>query len=157
MYYEVIIQTRGVSMKKITILTWVMVSLFGLTPLARAEVLNMPEPSEPAAVTPPPEPAPAPAPENVPAPAPAPDSVQESAPETAPTAAPETAPATVTETTSTTVPGRGMHMDQVEARFGSPREKIPAVGEPPITRWVYSNYTVYFERDIVIDSVLHHN
>lgn len=63
---------------------------------------------------------------------------------------------TITQTTSQTVPGRGMHMDQVEAKFGAPKEKIPAVGNPPISRWVYDNYTVYFERDIVLDSVLHH-
>jgi hypothetical protein len=67
-------------------------------------------------------------------------------------------PATsITQTTSQTMPGRGMHMDQVEAKFGTPKEKIPAVGNPPISRWVYDNYTVYFERDIVLDSVLHHH
>jgi len=78
-------------------------------------------------------------------------------PEPGDAAAPPPAPATtVTETTSKTIPGRGMHMDQVEARFGAPKEKIPAVGDPPITRWVYDNYTVYFERDIVLDSVIHH-
>ncbi|MBI1421891.1 MAG: hypothetical protein GC149_00410 [Gammaproteobacteria bacterium] len=102
-------------MKKTIILTWALFAVFGLSPLAGADVLTMPQ-SEPAAP-----------PAN-----------------------------TVTETTSQTVPGRGMHMDQVEARFGAPKEKIPAVGEPPITRWVYDNYTVYFEHDIVLDSVIHH-
>ena len=67
-----------------------------------------------------------------------------------------TPPTTITETSSQTVPGRGMHMDQVEARFGAPSEKLPPVGEPPITRWVYGNYTVYFEHDIVLHSVTHH-
>lgn len=60
------------------------------------------------------------------------------------------------ETTSlTTLPGRGMSMEQVEARFGAPSEKIPAVGEPPISRWVYSNFTVYFEHNLVLHSVTH--
>lgn len=81
----------------------------------------------------------------------------ESSEAAAPPPAPAPAPAdTVTQSTSQTMPGRGMHMDQVEARFGEPKEKIPAVGQPPITRWVYGNYTVYFEYNIVLDSVIHH-
>ena len=59
------------------------------------------------------------------------------------------------ETTSQTLPGRGMSMEQVEARFGLPTEKIPAVGEPPISRWVYSGFTVYFENNLVLHSVTH--
>ena len=53
------------------------------------------------------------------------------------------------------VPGNGMNMDQVMQRFGEPKEKSAAVGEPPITRWVYENYTVYFEHDLVLHSVVH--
>jgi len=52
------------------------------------------------------------------------------------------------------VPTRGMRMEQVEKRFGVPESKLPAVGDPPITRWRYSSYTVYFERDRVIHSVV---
>ena len=59
------------------------------------------------------------------------------------------------DTMSFTLPGRGMRKEQVEERFGSPVEKDPAVGEPPITRWVYSNFTVYFEYDIALHAVLH--
>ena len=51
----------------------------------------------------------------------------------------------------------GMSMDQVNNQFGAPGEKYAAVGEPPITRWVYDHYTVYFEHDHVIHSVLHRN
>ncbi len=51
------------------------------------------------------------------------------------------------------MPGRGASMAQVEKRFGQPREKLPPVGNPPITRWNYSDYTVYFEREYVIHSV----
>jgi len=61
-----------------------------------------------------------------------------------------------TDSSSRTVPGRGMTMEQVEARFGDPKTKIPAVGDPPITRWDYGSYTVYFERNIVLDTVIHH-
>lgn len=50
-------------------------------------------------------------------------------------------------------PTRGMTMREVEKRFGAPREKLPAVGKPPITRWKYAGYTVYFEFQYVIDSV----
>jgi len=51
-------------------------------------------------------------------------------------------------------PGRGMKMDEVLQRFGEPRQRLPAVGEPPITRWIYDGYTVYFEHEYTITSVL---
>lgn len=59
---------------------------------------------------------------------------------------------------SLVVPARGLSMSQVEARHGSPAVKHAAVGgghplRPPITRWSYPGYTVYFERNRVIDSV----
>ena len=53
-------------------------------------------------------------------------------------------------------PGRGLTQQQVESSFGSPLEKIDAVGEPPISRWVYDKYTVYFEHEYVIHSAVHH-
>jgi outer membrane protein assembly factor BamE (lipoprotein component of BamABCDE complex) len=53
-------------------------------------------------------------------------------------------------------PERGLTKQQVESLFGSPLEKIPAVGEPPISRWVYDKYTVYFEHEYVIHSAVHH-
>ena len=53
-------------------------------------------------------------------------------------------------------PERGMKMQQVEATFGSPLKVNPAVGEPPITGWVYDKYTVYFEHEYVIHAVVHH-
>lgn len=52
------------------------------------------------------------------------------------------------------LPVKGMSMGQVERTFGQPAEKLPAVGEPPISRWVYGNYTVYFEHQFVLHSVL---
>jgi outer membrane protein assembly factor BamE (lipoprotein component of BamABCDE complex) len=51
-------------------------------------------------------------------------------------------------------PGRGMTMDQVAAKYGSPTNKLPAVGQPPISRWDYPGFVVYFERNYVIHSVV---
>ncbi len=56
------------------------------------------------------------------------------------------------------MPNRGLSMAQVEARFGAPSEKVAPVGgdspvHPPITRWVYPEFNVYFERDKVLSSV----
>lgn len=56
---------------------------------------------------------------------------------------------------SVQAPYRGMTMDQVESRFGAPTRKAAAVGDPPIARWVYPQYTVYFEHQLVLHSVAH--
>jgi hypothetical protein len=58
-----------------------------------------------------------------------------------------------------TLPKRGMSMAQVEAQFGVAPQKYPAVGggsksNPPITRWQYDTFNVYFENDHVVNSVL---
>lgn len=53
------------------------------------------------------------------------------------------------------MPARGMTMSEVESRFGTPREKLEPAGDPPITRWVYADYTVYFESRYVIHTVPH--
>lgn len=58
-------------------------------------------------------------------------------------------------------PHRGMSMAQVQHEFGAPDQKLsPAGGDAPkhpvINRWVYADFTVYFERNIVIDSVANH-
>lgn len=50
-------------------------------------------------------------------------------------------------------PGNNMTMDKVRASFGEPDKIVPAVGDPPITRWQYPEYVVYFEYDRVITSV----
>jgi hypothetical protein len=52
-------------------------------------------------------------------------------------------------------PPRGVTMAHVEQRFGAPQDRLAAVGEPPITRWVYPGYTVVFEYDRVLHSVTH--
>ena len=51
------------------------------------------------------------------------------------------------------MPARGMTMDQVASKFGAPANKIPAVGKPPISRWEYPGFIVYFESQFVIDTV----
>lgn len=51
-------------------------------------------------------------------------------------------------------PKSGMTMAQVEAKFGAPQQKLSAVGEPPITRWIYPEFEVFFEFDKVIHSVV---
>lgn len=51
-------------------------------------------------------------------------------------------------------PTRGLDMAAVEAQWGSPVETHPSVGDPPITRWVYEDFIVYFEYDKVIHSVI---
>jgi hypothetical protein len=56
-------------------------------------------------------------------------------------------------------PKRGLTMDEVEKHFGAPTTRHAAVGgsspqQPPITRWDYNGFSVFFERDRVIDSVV---
>ncbi len=50
-------------------------------------------------------------------------------------------------------PMRGMTKNSVEADYGSPADRKSAVGDPPITRWEYADFVVYFEYDRVIHSV----
>ena len=55
---------------------------------------------------------------------------------------------------SVQLPGRGMSMEMVQNRFGEAKEVFSAVGEPPITKWVYNSFTVYFESEFVIHAVV---
>jgi hypothetical protein len=50
-------------------------------------------------------------------------------------------------------PNRGMSMATVESRWGSPSTKRGAIGDPPITRWEYPSFVVYFEYRNVIHAV----
>jgi hypothetical protein len=56
--------------------------------------------------------------------------------------------------TDINTPSRGMTMDQVASKFGTPANKIPPVGKPPISRWEYPGFVVYFEHEHVIHSVV---
>lgn len=56
-------------------------------------------------------------------------------------------------------PKRGDTMDEVEKHFGAPVTRHPAVGgespnHPRITRWDYNGFSVFFEGDHVIHSVV---
>lgn len=52
------------------------------------------------------------------------------------------------------VPANGLSMSEVEASYGTPQDKQAAVGDPPISRWVYDHWSVYFEYDRVLYTVL---
>jgi len=52
------------------------------------------------------------------------------------------------------LPKHGQSMHQVEAQFGQPTVRHEAVGNPPITRWEYNDYVVYFEHELVLNSVM---
>lgn len=54
------------------------------------------------------------------------------------------------------LPQRGELRRSVLERFGLADEEHPAVGQPPISRWDYRDFSVYFEYDHVVDSVRHH-
>jgi hypothetical protein len=53
-------------------------------------------------------------------------------------------------------PARGQSMERVEAQFGAPTQRSAAIGEPPISRWEYPGFTVFFEHQHVIHSVVRH-
>jgi hypothetical protein len=50
-------------------------------------------------------------------------------------------------------PRAGLSMTAVESTYGTPAERHSAVGEPPITRWDYPGFSVYFEYERVIHAV----
>lgn len=52
------------------------------------------------------------------------------------------------------VPQNGQSKAEVEAAFGAPKEATGPVGDPPITRWTYERWSVYFEFDRVLFTVL---
>ncbi|HEJ1199499.1 TPA: phosphodiesterase [Pseudomonas aeruginosa] len=58
--------------------------------------------------------------------------------------------------TQVALPARGESRETVLQRFGLADEEHPAVGQPPIVRWDYRDFSVYFESGRVIDSVRHH-
>jgi hypothetical protein len=54
------------------------------------------------------------------------------------------------------LPQKGESKGSVLERFGLADEEHRPVGQPPITRWDYREFSVYFEYDHVINSVRHH-
>ncbi len=51
-------------------------------------------------------------------------------------------------------PSRGMSMESVEARYGAPTSRAAAIGEPPISRWEYPGFIVYFEYQHVVHAAV---
>ncbi len=58
-------------------------------------------------------------------------------------------------------PRGGLTMSEVRQQFGNPVTEYPTVSvnggphQPPITRWDYNGYSVVFEHDRVVHSVIH--
>ena len=58
------------------------------------------------------------------------------------------------------VPRTGLSMANVRASYGTPVTEHPAVStygnpdHPPITRWDYNGFSVFFEHDKVVHSVV---
>lgn len=52
------------------------------------------------------------------------------------------------------LPRAGATMAEVESQYGAPESKRDAVGTPPISRWNYPAFTVYFEYDHVVNAVI---
>ncbi len=51
-------------------------------------------------------------------------------------------------------PRRGTSKEQVARQFGEPLNKVPAVGDPPISSWEYNDYIVFFEYNLALHTVL---
>jgi hypothetical protein len=51
------------------------------------------------------------------------------------------------------LPSTGMTMSSVQAKYGVPLKKLDPIGKPPISRWQYPKFTVYFEYDHVVHSI----
>ena len=54
------------------------------------------------------------------------------------------------------LPQLGESQSAVLERYGLADVEHPSVGNPPITRWDYREFSVYFEHKHVINSVRHH-
>lgn len=52
------------------------------------------------------------------------------------------------------LPSKSQTMAQVQAQFGEPISQSAPVGEPPITKWFYPDFVVYFEHSHVITAVV---
>ncbi|SRR5690554_4906982 len=53
-------------------------------------------------------------------------------------------------------PKQGSSQQAVLASYGEPLKRHQSIGNPPITRWDYQDFSVYFEYKTVINSVKHH-
>ena len=53
------------------------------------------------------------------------------------------------------LPANGTSQQDVRARYGEPSKTHSPVGDPPITRWDFDGWSVYFEYGVVLFTVLH--
>ena len=53
------------------------------------------------------------------------------------------------------LPVNGLTTQEVTSEFGDPEKIHAAVGDPPISSWDYGRWSVYFEYDLVLFTVLH--
>lgn len=78
----------------------------------------------------------------------------------APSPATVSTPAATSPATPGSLPTRGMDMANVEHIYGPPDQKlapVPVKGtphHPPITRWIYPTFVVYFEYNHVVHAVI---
>ena len=49
-------------------------------------------------------------------------------------------------------PIRGATKSQVQEQYGQPSDTRGPVGDPPITRWIYNDFSVVFEYDKALDA-----
>ena len=61
-----------------------------------------------------------------------------------------------TDSSALDLPQRGLTRAQVAEQLGEPETVQLVVGEPPISAWEYQDFTVYFEHDLVLRSVVRH-
>ena len=54
------------------------------------------------------------------------------------------------------MPTHGDKQAQVIQQFGEPSKRHASVGQPPISRWDYPGFSVYFEHSTVVNSVQIH-
>ena len=52
------------------------------------------------------------------------------------------------------LPQRGETKRQVLKTMGEPQEKYAVIGDPPISRWVYADFVLYFEKNLLLHSVV---
>jgi hypothetical protein len=50
-------------------------------------------------------------------------------------------------------PSRGLSSKSVISAFGEPLSRSGPVGNPPISKWSYEGFSVFFEDDLVITTV----
>jgi outer membrane protein assembly factor BamE (lipoprotein component of BamABCDE complex) len=55
------------------------------------------------------------------------------------------------------VPYKGMKQSEVREAYGEPMTVHATVGQPPITRWDYPRFSVFFEYQATIHAVIRKN